>query len=267
MRTSKPRPSSISRPGKPTHPTASRRAGATASTAPPAAPQRGNRTDGDATRQHLLETAGQVFAERGFAETTSKAICERAGTQLAAVNYHFGSREALYEAVLVEAHKQIVAVEELEALAQGPGTARDKFMAVLQRMIGLSSGAVAAPWGLPVVLREVMSPSNQLPVLVEKAIRPKAAIVIGLVSDMLGLPPSHAVVQRALVFTVLPVVVMLLVPKALLTRILPGAARGGAGFEDDLIRYVSGGLDAMLAEHAAPATSASRVASRKRKKE
>ena len=53
------------------------------------------RPDGDATRALLLETAGQVFAERGFADGTSKEICERAGTPMASVNYHFGSREGL----------------------------------------------------------------------------------------------------------------------------------------------------------------------------
>src|ERR1700754_2255741 len=39
---------------------------------------RSPRPDGVATRQHLLEIAGQLFAERGFADTTSKEICERA---------------------------------------------------------------------------------------------------------------------------------------------------------------------------------------------
>src|ERR1700759_1103959 len=85
---------------------------------------RASRTDGSATRQHLLETAGQVFAERGFAGGTSKEICERAGTPLASVNYHFGSRESLYEAVLIEAHRQIVGLDELVALAQPPAEAR-----------------------------------------------------------------------------------------------------------------------------------------------
>lgn len=258
---------SDSRPTAPrlSKPPLKRRAADGIQRAPASAPTRGKRTDGDATRLHLLETAGRVFAERGFAETTSKEICERAGTQLAAVNYHFGSREALYEAVLVEAHHQIVAVEELEVLARAPGDAGRKFMAVLQRLIGLSARG-AVPWGVPVVLREVMSPSAQLPALVEKAIRPKAAIVLGLMSEVLGLPPDHPAVQRALIFTVLPVVVMLLVPRELLARVLPGAARGSAGLEEDLMRYVKGGLAAMVEAHGTPArptTRSHRPAARK----
>ena len=77
---------------------------------------RASRQDGDATRQVLLDVAGQVFAERGFADATSKEICARAGTNIAAVNYHFGSRGALYEAVLVEAHHHLLKLEEMQEI-------------------------------------------------------------------------------------------------------------------------------------------------------
>jgi len=98
----------------------------------PKAAKRASRPDGAATRQHLLDIAGQVFATRGFADATSKEICERAGTPMASVNYHFGSREALYEAALVEAHRQVVSLDELTALTEGAGDPRDKLRAVIQ---------------------------------------------------------------------------------------------------------------------------------------
>ena len=39
------------------------------------------------------------MAEKGFAAVTSKEICESAGVNNAAVNYHFGSRDGLHRAV------------------------------------------------------------------------------------------------------------------------------------------------------------------------
>ena len=72
------------------------------------------RQDGDATRQHILETAGRLYAEKGYARVTSKEICTRAGVNMASVNYQFGGKDGLYEAVLIEAHRQILSLEELE---------------------------------------------------------------------------------------------------------------------------------------------------------
>src|ERR1700757_4388292 len=62
-----------------------------------------------ATRAHLLEAAGEGFAEVGFRSATVREICQRAGANIAAVNYHFGDKEQLYRAVLQETYRAAVA--------------------------------------------------------------------------------------------------------------------------------------------------------------
>lgn len=52
-----------------------------------------------ATVDRILDTAEQLFAEHGFAETSLRSITSKAGVNLAAVNYHFGSKKALIQAV------------------------------------------------------------------------------------------------------------------------------------------------------------------------
>ncbi len=47
----------------------------------------------------ILDTAEALFAEKGFAETSLRTITSRAKVNLAAVNYHFGSKKALIQAV------------------------------------------------------------------------------------------------------------------------------------------------------------------------
>ncbi len=57
---------------------------------------RANRKDGVETRKRLLDAACGVFAAKGFEDASIAEICEDAGANVAAVNYHFGSKDALY---------------------------------------------------------------------------------------------------------------------------------------------------------------------------
>lgn len=51
------------------------------------------------TVERILDAAEHLFAEKGFAETSLRLITSKAGVNLAAVNYHFGSKKALIQAV------------------------------------------------------------------------------------------------------------------------------------------------------------------------
>ena len=52
------------------------------------------------TQERLLNAAEHLFATKGIAETSLRAITAEAGANLASVNYHFGSKEALFQAVI-----------------------------------------------------------------------------------------------------------------------------------------------------------------------
>lgn len=54
----------------------------------------------DSTKQRLLEAAAELFAEHGFDKVAVRDITEKAGANVAGVNYHFGSREGLVNAVI-----------------------------------------------------------------------------------------------------------------------------------------------------------------------
>lgn len=51
------------------------------------------------TVDKILDAAEVLFAERGFSETSLRLITSKAKVNLAAVNYHFGSKNALIQAV------------------------------------------------------------------------------------------------------------------------------------------------------------------------
>jgi AcrR family transcriptional regulator len=51
------------------------------------------------TRTRILDTAEELFMLHGFEGTSMRTLTSRAGVNLAAVNYHFGSKDALIEAL------------------------------------------------------------------------------------------------------------------------------------------------------------------------
>lgn len=60
----------------------------------------GGRMKGDARREQILQTAVQLFSQRGFKGTTTKEIAKAAGVSEAMVFRHFATKEELYGAIL-----------------------------------------------------------------------------------------------------------------------------------------------------------------------
>src|SRR5512135_1542408 len=105
----------------------------------------------DGTKASLLDAAAQVFAEKGFAGASVRDITSSAKVNLAAVTYHFGSKSALWEAVLVREHSQLL--EVLEAAAWGPGATLERLEALFAAHFAfLSEHQVARRLILHVVL-------------------------------------------------------------------------------------------------------------------
>ncbi len=63
----------------------------------PAARERRPQRRGLETRDRLMDAALRVFAERGFDGATTREIAREAGVALAALTYHFESKEALWK--------------------------------------------------------------------------------------------------------------------------------------------------------------------------
>ncbi len=78
------------------------------------------------TKDRILDAAERLFAHHGFASTSLRKITSEAGVNLAAVNYHFHSKEALIHAVFARRivplnQKRLQMLDECEAAAgDGP---------------------------------------------------------------------------------------------------------------------------------------------------
>jgi AcrR family transcriptional regulator len=70
-------------------------------------------------RERLIEAARQLFASAGYDATSVRDITSRAKTNLGAITYHFGSKEALYHAVIERFATPLA--DRIAAIAAEPG--------------------------------------------------------------------------------------------------------------------------------------------------
>lgn len=78
--------------------------------------------DAEATRAAILDAAEEAFLTKGFAETATSEIAKRAGVTKSLIHHHFGSKEALWEAVKVRRFSSY-ATEQMQMLRDREPTA------------------------------------------------------------------------------------------------------------------------------------------------
>ncbi|MDO4920277.1 MAG: TetR/AcrR family transcriptional regulator [Phascolarctobacterium sp.] len=177
-----------------------------------------SRSDGLETRAHIIECAGRLIAERGFAQTTSKSICQAAQVNMAAVNYHFGSREGLYIAVLQEVHDHLMSLEELDALLGSPQSSEEKITAFLRLYI--VNVLQQTNWYVEVWTRELLTPSPQFMEIFNSNL-PKFTIVVQLFAQYLELPRSDMRLYACIFGTMAPFMLIYLQHRSPIMQHLP----------------------------------------------
>lgn len=205
------------------------------------------RTDGEATHTRILETAGELFAASGFAETSSKAIAARARVDLASINYHFGSRGGLYQAVLAEAHRRLVSMEFLQEVSTTDLPARDKLKKVIEGIVEVAVGQQG--WHSQVLVRELMSPTSHLQVLQQNEVFPKFKVVLGILSEITLIPPDDPALFRCAVSVMAPCAMMLVVGRNVSAISEAVSSTPREALVAHLYHFAIGGLNAIGQEH------------------
>lgn len=80
-------------------------------------------TQSGVTRDRILAAAERLFAQHGFGGTTMRALTREAGANLAAVNYHFGSKDGLLEEVF-RTYLEPINRERLQLLREAESASR-----------------------------------------------------------------------------------------------------------------------------------------------
>ncbi len=105
------------------------------------------------TKEIILDTAETLFSLHGIGATSLRAIVKAAGLNVAAIHYHFGSREALVQAVFNRRlqpinRQRLELLDALEAEAEDAIPPRDLVMAFLKPMFDYFNDQPAQVRGL-----------------------------------------------------------------------------------------------------------------------
>jgi AcrR family transcriptional regulator len=142
------------------------------------------------TRTRLIDAAGEMFAELGFHHTTVRQICERAGANIAAINYHFRDKTGLYTEV-VRQSMRAARLDAVRAAFDQNAPPEQVLRAVIRARLESLRSLDLGDWHFRIFAHELAKPTPAMNVVVNEAIRPLYARMCQLLGHLLRLPPEH----------------------------------------------------------------------------
>jgi TetR/AcrR family transcriptional regulator len=138
-------------------------------------PRRGNARPFGTTRDDLMQAGAELFAEVGFDGATAERIAQRAGATKAMINYHFRSKQGLYEAILLATFTALR--ERLDGVRAQGGPAPAQLRCFIQEF---ARAATERPSFPAIMVREVLSGGKHMP----EGVIPRVLGVMGIVRDI-----------------------------------------------------------------------------------
>jgi TetR/AcrR family transcriptional regulator, regulator of cefoperazone and chloramphenicol sensitivity len=155
-----------------------------------AAPDRGERA-----RTRLLSEASRIFSEKGFAKASTREICLAAGLNAAAIHYHFGDKDGLYQAVLLGPIQGMAA--QLAGFDDPALPLDESLRRLLGPFVGADGPATAqADDGVRLFLREMIEPTPLFAAAVGQHIGPVHERIARLLARHIGLAEPDEDVHR-----------------------------------------------------------------------
>ena len=172
------------------------------------------------TKQAILDAAERLFAENGYAATSLRQIISKAGVNLAAVHYHFGSKQELLDQVILRKAgpmnaSRIQLLEQFEGEAAPEPVSVEKIVValILPAILNVNSpdfvklmGRVHAEGLMPEIARRRFQPMiarfmsalrKALPELSEKELKWKMHFAIGAMAQALTASPENDATEEA----------------------------------------------------------------------
>jgi AcrR family transcriptional regulator len=157
------------------------------------------------TRHRVIDAAIEAFGMEGFERTSTRALVERAGTNLVAIHYHFGSKTAVYRAAAQHIadtlrERNRTALQRARRTLDRPGASRRELVESACDLFD-DFVALAMAGGLPecwrrFLAREQLEPSGTGAFdAIHKAMQPTFETMFALVGRAIGQAPERPEVR------------------------------------------------------------------------
>jgi AcrR family transcriptional regulator len=141
-------------------------------------------------REDLIAGAKRCLIEKGYARTTARDIADAAGVSLAAIGYHFGSKDALMNQAIYEFVGEWGDEVERALSAEGAPDSEPlkRFESIMERTIESFSGPARGMWAAQLELMGPMERDQELRAFLARVQRDAAG---GLAELVLGIDPAQ----------------------------------------------------------------------------
>lgn len=206
-----------------------------------------NKPINTSTKDRILDTAERLFSQLGYHSTSLRAITGEAGVNLAAVNYHFGSKESLLEAVierrltpLNKTRMEMLSTVRAEAERRAkPPAVKDIMHAFIEPTLRFRESGPGTEHFIAILGRAVVEPDDTVKKRFLKLMNPFIELMLDSLSRALPELSADALVNRfhftigSLFFTM----------HACCDSALPEGMRLRGPLSDELIKFVTAGME------------------------
>lgn len=190
----------------------------------------------EAARQALLDAATEVFLSEGFRAARVQAIAERAGVRLSAINYHFGSKEGLYHAVL-QHHADLALKFAPLPLPQTTLGLEDRFRLVVRTLVMRFLDPTNPSRIGSLLVREASNPTGALEMMFARYTRPQSQLVFAFLQECFAGQAQQDLLSRT-ALSVMGQIVVYVGLRPLVELFRPGFYERVDGLEE-LINHVT----------------------------
>ena len=142
------------------------------------------RKSGIDTREKLLRAASAVFADKNYRDATIAEICEKAGANIAAINYHFNDKETLYREAWRYALAESIKVYPPDGGVRDDDTPEERLRGQINSL--LHRIADEGNKEFLIAQKEFVNPTGLLEEVIRKELQPLHERTEALVGALLG---------------------------------------------------------------------------------